>query len=75
MNKPKKQTVNQNGQKQWQEETKASKMLTKPIWIIIDEYELQNSDGCAKAAMKHDDERKKEASKKNTYQTRRNMKL
>jgi len=47
-------------------------MITKPIRIIIDQYELQNSsDGCAKAATKHNDERKNKVSKKNTYQTRR----
>lgn len=40
-------------------------MITKPVWTIRDQYELQNSSyGCAKAATKHDDERKNEASKK-----------
>jgi hypothetical protein len=40
-------------------------MITKPVWTITDQYELQNSsDGCAKAVTKHDDERKNEASKK-----------
>jgi len=52
-------------------------MITKPIRNIIDQYELQrSSNGGAKAAIKQDDERKNEASKKNIYwTTRTNMRL